>query len=163
MAKKKPALVAQPRGAPRRDYRWSGNQELTSGERQRESLCWYMGADVQDAGDEREHDKPASKKQNAHRWFQKTSWVALLLWMFVVADGEAAACSRAGVGCPGCADCSKVLCYVALGGIVRIFELRTRAAIRSTTTAVVASGLMPYEITATSTTVSSWTGRSPAS
>ena len=45
-----------------------------------------------------------------YRSFQRTSCLLLLQWLF----DSAIACSPAGVGCPGCADCSKMLCSLCM-------------------------------------------------
>ena len=68
--------------------------------------------DVLDAGGEHEYDEPAPKKQNVHRSFQKAPWLMLFPWLIVVANDSAVECSRTSVGCPGCADCSKMFCQM---------------------------------------------------
>ena len=49
-----------------------------------------------------------------YRSFQWASWLALLLWLFVVADDSAVACSRADVGYPGCAGYFNMLCLLCM-------------------------------------------------
>ena len=121
--------------------------------------AWVPG--VLDAGDKHEDDEPAPKKQAACRSSQRTSWTALPPWLFV--DG----------GRPGGRMLSRWcwmyrLCQLLQGVLLTVCRGRrdrayTRAATRSTAAAAVVSGLLPYETTATSTTVSIWAGRSPAS
>ena len=73
---------------------------------------WVSG--VLDAGGEHEYDEPTPKKQAVYRSFQEASWLLLLPWLLVVANGSAVECSRAGVGCPGCAGCAKLFCSLCM-------------------------------------------------
>ena len=94
-----------------RDHRWDGERELVkSGGVSHFAGTWLPACWARAAGGGREDDEPAPKKLHVYRSFQKTSWLALLPWLFVVAGDSAIACTRAGVGCPGGADCSKVVC-----------------------------------------------------
>ena len=82
-------------------------------------MSHFVGArvpDVPDAGGKHEDgdDEPAPKMQTVYRSFQKALWLLLLPWLFVVANDSAVACYRAGIGCSGCADCSKMFCVLYL-------------------------------------------------
>ena len=112
-AKKKSAAAGEPSDAPRRDHRWDGEHELVESDVVSHFVgAWVSG--VLDAGDEHEDDEPAPKMQNVYRSFQDTLWLLLLLWLVVVANDSAVVCYRAGVGCLGCAGCSKMFCSLCL-------------------------------------------------
>ena len=143
-AKKKPTAAARQCGAPRTCRRWDGEHELVES-----GVSHFVGAcvpDVLDAGGEHEDDESAPKKHNVYRSFQKTSWLLLLTWLFAVANDSAVACSRAGVGCPGCADCSKMfgsLCMSCSKGPEK-GPCENRAATSPTMAAAAVSGLLLY-------------------